>query len=29
VVSVGDTVKVRILEIDYDKQKTKLTMKKA
>jgi len=27
VVSVGDTVKVRILEIDYDRQKTKLTMK--
>jgi len=29
VVSVGDTVKVRILEIDYERQKTKLTMKKA
>ena len=28
VVSVGDTVKVRILEIDGDRQKTKLTMKK-
>ena len=28
VVSVGDTVKVRILEIDRDRQKTKLTMKK-
>jgi uncharacterized protein len=28
VVSVGDTVNVRILEIDYDRQKTKLTMKK-
>ena len=28
VVSVGDTVKVRILEIDMDRQKTKLTMKK-
>ncbi|MCL1982643.1 MAG: RNA-binding transcriptional accessory protein [Clostridiales bacterium] len=28
VVSVGDTVKVRILEIDYDRQKTRLTMKK-
>jgi len=28
VVSVGDTVKVKILEIDYDRQKTKLTMKK-
>jgi uncharacterized protein len=28
VVSVGDTVNVKILEIDYDRQKTKLTMKK-
>jgi len=28
VVSVGDTVKVKILEIDYERQKTKLTMKK-
>ncbi len=28
VVSVGDTVKVRILKIDYDKQKIGLTMKK-
>jgi len=26
-VSVGDTVKVKILEIDYERQKTKLTMK--
>ena len=28
VVAVGDTVRVRILDIDYDRQKTKLTMKK-
>jgi len=28
VVSVGDTVNVKILEIDYERQKTKLTMKK-
>jgi uncharacterized protein len=27
VVSVGDTVKVKILEIDFDRQKIKLTMK--
>ena len=27
VVSVGDTVKVKILSVDYDKQKVALTMK--
>jgi len=27
VVSVGDTVKVKIIKIDYDKQKIGLTMK--
>jgi uncharacterized protein len=27
VVSVGDTVKVKIINIDYDKQKIGLTMK--
>ena len=28
VVSVGDTVKVKIIKIDYDKQRVGLTMKR-